>query len=97
MRFPRRDPWPAAPEFEHIARFGDAEIVKDLRGRLSIRGGTAEDQAAARAWAALFLNGPLHQRPQIRYTIMPRPERPAPQQRPLAPLPPVCQPPTPEE
>jgi hypothetical protein len=60
MRFPRRDPWPAAPEFERIARFGDAEIVNDLRGRLSIRGGAPEAQAAARAWAAQFLSRPLY-------------------------------------
>lgn len=58
MRTHRRDPWPAAPEFEHIARFGDAEIVKDLRGRLHLRGSTPEDNARARAWQARFLSGP---------------------------------------
>jgi hypothetical protein len=45
MRFHRRDPWPAPPEFELIASFGDAQIVKDLSNRLHLRGGTPEEQA----------------------------------------------------
>ncbi len=58
MRTHRRDPWPAPPEFELIASFGGAQIVKDWCGRIGIRGGTAEDQAEARAWQAQFLSGP---------------------------------------
>ena len=98
----RFTPWAApashrCPEFEHIARFGEAEIVKDVRGRLRLRGGTPEDQAAARAWAAQFMSRPLSEPPRLKYTILPRPERPAAQQRPLPPTPPVRQPPTPEK
>jgi hypothetical protein len=96
MRTHRRDPWPAAPEFRLIASFGDAQIVKDLSNRLHLRGGSPEDQAGARAWAAQFLSGPLHETRPLRYTIMPRPERPAPPPRPLPP-PPVRELPTPEE
>jgi hypothetical protein len=66
---PRSDPQPALPremrqlsqrgtEFDLIASFGGAQLVKDPAGRLSIRGGTPEDQAAARAWQAQFLTGP---------------------------------------
>lgn len=73
MHRPRRDPWPAAPDFTTLARFGEAEIVQDLAGRLHLRGGALVDQAAARAWAAQFLSGPLHLVEPRRYTVLPRP------------------------
>jgi hypothetical protein len=85
MRTHRRDPWPAAPEFQLLASFGAAQTVKDLSNRLHLRGGTPEDRAEAHAWAAQFLSGTLHETRPLRYTIMPRPERPAPTPRPLPP------------
>ena len=82
MRRPRRDPWPAAPEFELIVRFGGAEIVRDLSCRLHLRGGTEADRAEARAWAAQFLSdAKLHEERPVRVIILPRPECPPPPQR----------------
>jgi hypothetical protein len=81
MHRPRRDPWPAAPEFEHIAHFGGAEIVKGLSGRFILRAGREADQAEARAWGARFLSRPLHETREVRYTLIQRPERPKPPQR----------------
>ena len=81
MRRQRPDPWPAAPEFEHIARFGDAEIVKDLRGRFHLHGGGEADQAEARAWAARFISRPLYEPREVRYTLIQWPERPKRPQR----------------
>ena len=65
MRRHRPDPWPAAPEFERLTTFGGAELVQDLRGRVSLRGGTPEDQARARAWVAQFMrSASLYEPPQ---------------------------------
>jgi hypothetical protein len=97
MKFSRRDPWPAAPEFEHLARFGDAEIVKDLRGRLHLRGGTPEDQAAARAWADRFLSVPLHAERPRSYSILSPPNQPSAINHQPFPLPPPRPELTPEE
>ena len=35
---------------EELARFGDAYIEKDLAGRLTVRGGTQEEQTRAMEW-----------------------------------------------
>jgi hypothetical protein len=44
-------------ESEIIAVFGDAQIVKHLNGALQLRGGSVEDQRAAREWADKFMPG----------------------------------------
>jgi hypothetical protein len=47
---------PPVQEEETVASFGDARIVKTLDGRLELRGGSPEDQQAARAWGRQFLS-----------------------------------------
>jgi hypothetical protein len=46
------------PEFkdegEVIARFGDARLLRFLDGKIELRGGSNEDQAAARKWMSMF-------------------------------------------
>jgi len=56
-------------EFEVIASFGGAELVKRLNGKVELRGGSVEDQREAREWIAKFLPrvaaalpGPLERR-----------------------------------
>ena len=43
-----------------IATFGQARIVRRLDGSCELRGGTPDDQAAARKWASMFMHGCLH-------------------------------------
>jgi len=40
---------------EHIAQFGEAELVRRQDGRCEIRGGTLEDRRKAVEWVAMFL------------------------------------------
>jgi hypothetical protein len=42
-------------ESEVIATFGGAQLVKHLNGRFELRGGSVEDQRAAREWANTFM------------------------------------------
>lgn len=46
------------PEFkdegEIIARFGDAKLIRFLDGKMELRGGSNEDQIAAREWMSMF-------------------------------------------
>ena len=42
-------------QFEVVAVFGEAQIVKRLDGRLEILGGTDENRQKAREWIALFI------------------------------------------
>ena len=56
MRHRRYDRFPERERVELIAGFGGAEIIKFLDGRLEIRGGTAAEQAEARAWQQRFLS-----------------------------------------
>ena len=48
---------------EPIARSGDAELVRYLDGHYELRGGTAEDQHALRAWCARHLPEALAPQP----------------------------------
>jgi hypothetical protein len=45
----------AQPEAEVLAVFGDARLVKHLSGKVELRGGSVEDQRAAREWAEKFI------------------------------------------
>ncbi len=66
MKRPRRDIWAPPPEFESIAAFGGAQILKSLDGKLTIRGGTDAEQAQARDWMARFLSSAgLGHRPPV--------------------------------
>ena len=42
-------------EAEVIAGFGDAQLLRHLNGKFELRGGSAEDQRAAREWVEAFL------------------------------------------
>jgi hypothetical protein len=55
-RHRRRDYWfEDLDRVEEIAGFGDARIVKDLKGRIEIRGGTDDERAQAACWMRRFL------------------------------------------
>lgn len=41
---------------EHIAAWGEAELIRHLDGRYGLRGGTPEDRQAAREWISMFLH-----------------------------------------
>ena len=53
------------PREEHIAQFGEAELVCRQDGRCEIRGGTLEDRKKAAEWVAMFL-------PEARFDTSPR-------------------------
>ena len=38
-----------------VATFGGAKLVRTVRGRFELRGGTARDLIEAREWAAMFM------------------------------------------
>jgi hypothetical protein len=46
------------PEFkdegEVIARFGDAQLIRFLDGKMELRGGSDDDRTAAREWMSMF-------------------------------------------
>jgi hypothetical protein len=46
------------PEFkdegEVIARFGDAQLIRFLDGKMELRGGSNDDRTAAREWMSMF-------------------------------------------
>ena len=42
-------------EVEVIARFGSVELVKDLSGKLELRGGSDEDRRQAKEWMDKFM------------------------------------------
>ena len=46
------------PEFkdegEVIARFGDAQLIRFLDGKMELRGGSNDDRTAAREWMLMF-------------------------------------------
>ena len=39
-----------------LARFGNAQLVKRLDGRVELRGGNRDDRQDARDWLSLFLH-----------------------------------------
>ena len=43
-------------EGETIAYFGDAKLINQLDGKLELRGGSDEDQVAARKWISRFMH-----------------------------------------
>lgn len=45
----------ARTEQELIATFGDAQLVRDMSGKLELRGGNEQDRQQARLWARMFL------------------------------------------
>ena len=55
MRFKNLD-WIRAMEEELIASFGDARLVRQLDGKMELRGGTPEDRTAAKEWISLFMH-----------------------------------------
>jgi serine/threonine protein kinase len=55
---PSRIPQPQPmrkPEEEVVAEWGGAKLVKCPDGKLELRGGSSEDQAAAREWISIYL------------------------------------------
>jgi hypothetical protein len=46
------------PEFkdegEVIARFGDAQLIRFLDGKMELRGGSNGDRTSAREWMSMF-------------------------------------------
>jgi hypothetical protein len=46
---------PKTKQWTVIATFGEANLIKDLDGRLQVIGGNLQDQQAARTWAMTFL------------------------------------------
>jgi len=42
-------------ETEVIAGFGGAQLLKHLDGKFELRGGSMEDQRAAREWVEMFM------------------------------------------
>jgi hypothetical protein len=44
---------------EVIATFGGAQLVKQVDGKMELRGGSAEDQQQARDWVKTFMPGAL--------------------------------------
>jgi len=46
------------PEFkdegEVIARFGNAQLIRFLGGKMELRGGSTDDRTAAREWMSMF-------------------------------------------
>jgi hypothetical protein len=42
--------------FEVIASWGDAQLVKYLYGKLELKGGSKEDQMEAREWISMFMH-----------------------------------------
>jgi hypothetical protein len=42
-------------ESEVIATFGGSQLVKHLNGKVELRGGSVEDQRAARDWVEKFM------------------------------------------
>ena len=47
---------------ETMATFGEANLVRTQQGKLEVRGGTVQDQAAAWDWAEQFLRPPHQSR-----------------------------------
>ncbi len=47
---------PFKDEGEVIAGFGQAELVNYLDGKYEVRGGSAEDHAAAKEWISMFMH-----------------------------------------
>ena len=37
-----------------IARFGDAQLMRFLAGKMELRGGSDDDRTAAREWMSMF-------------------------------------------
>ena len=53
------------PEFEEVAGFGGARIMRDLRGKVHIQGGTDAERKQAHDWMLRFMrpvNQPRSQR-----------------------------------
>jgi hypothetical protein len=53
MKFNRAN-WFPVKEYELIATFGTARLVRHLDGRHELIGGTEDDLTAAREWCSLF-------------------------------------------
>ena len=43
-------------EGEVMARWGEAQLIKYLDGKLLMKGGSKEDRIAAREWVSMFLS-----------------------------------------
>jgi hypothetical protein len=48
--------WLRRSEPEHMARFGEARLIKHLDGKLEVIGGSPADHTAAKEWISLFLH-----------------------------------------
>jgi hypothetical protein len=42
-----------------IAIFGNAQLIRDVGGRVTLEGGTTDDRRAALEWCSLFLHEAL--------------------------------------
>ena len=58
MRFRTIDP-NRPPEEELVAQFGKARLVKQLDGKLELKGGCEKDRTEAQKWVAAFLRKPV--------------------------------------
>jgi hypothetical protein len=48
-----------------IATFGDSKLVRDMSGRLELKGGNKEDRQQARLWVRMFLTRADDQRSPV--------------------------------
>jgi len=55
MRFKNFD-WIRPMEEKLIASFGEARLVRQLDGKMELKGGTPEDRKAAKEWISLFMH-----------------------------------------
>jgi hypothetical protein len=55
MRFKNLD-WIRPMEEQLVASFGDARLVRQLDGKMELKGGTPEDHTAAKEWISLFMH-----------------------------------------
>ena len=47
---------PFKDEGELIASWGQAQLIKNLDGKVVLKGGSKEDRIAAREWISMFLS-----------------------------------------
>ena len=47
---------PFKDEGELIASWGQAQLIKNLDGKVVLKGGSKEDRMEAREWISMFLN-----------------------------------------
>lgn len=48
--------WVGGKNWQLVATFGQAQLVRTLEGRWELRGGSPADRGAAREWISLFMH-----------------------------------------